>query len=78
MECIQKLELRQEQEPDCVLDGDLAAVWLGMDNLDKTFHHLNECIEKRMGPVACFIEYPPYKKVKADPRYPALKTRMGI
>jgi adenylate cyclase len=78
MECVHKLELRQQQEPDSVVDGDLAAVWLGIGDIDKTFYYLNECIDKRMGPVACFIEYPPYKVVKADPRFLELKKRMGI
>ena len=78
MDCIHKLELRQEQEPDSVIDGDFASVWLGLDNLDKTFYYLNECIDKRMGPVACFIEYPPYKKIKTDPRFEDLKKKMGI
>ncbi|WP_207513808.1 adenylate/guanylate cyclase domain-containing protein [Longitalea luteola] len=78
MECVHKLEKRQQEEPDSVVDGDLAAVWLGIGDLDKTFHYLNECIDKRMGPVACFIEYPPYKVVKADPRFEGLKQRMGI
>ncbi|WP_205511911.1 adenylate/guanylate cyclase domain-containing protein [Longitalea arenae] len=78
MDCVHKLEQRQQEEPDSVVDGDLAAVWLGIGDLDKTFHYLNECIDKRMGPVACFIEYPPYKVVKADPRFEGLKQRMGI
>jgi len=78
MDCIHKLELRQEQEPDSVIDGDFASVWLGLGNLDKTFYYLNECINKRMGPVACFIEYPPYKKIKTDPRFEDLKKKMGI
>lgn len=78
LECVHKLELRQQQEPDSVVDGDLAAVWLGIGDIDKTYYYLNECIDKRMGPVACFIEYPPYKVVKADPRFNDLKQRMGI
>ena len=78
MECIHKLELRQQEEPDSVVDGDLAAVWLGIGDIDKVFSYLNECIDKRMGPVACFIEYPPYKVVKVDPRFFDLKKRMGI
>jgi hypothetical protein len=60
------------------LQGDLAAVWLGIGNMDKTFDYLNECIDKRMGPVACFIEYPPYKTLKQDPRFQELKHRMGV
>jgi adenylate cyclase len=78
MECVHKLEQRQLEEPDSVVDGDLAAVWLGLGNLDKVFYYLNECIDKRMGPVACFIEYPPYKAIKQDPRFVELKHRMGI
>lgn len=78
LECVHKLELRQQEEPDSVVDGDLAAVWLGIGDIDKVFSYLNECIDKRMGPVACFIEYPPYKVVKADPRFHDLKKRMGI
>jgi hypothetical protein len=78
MECVHKLEQRQQEEPDSVVDGDLAAVWLGIGNIDKTYQYLYECIDKRMGPVACFIEYPPYKAVKEDPRFEDLKKRMGI
>lgn len=78
MDCVHKLEQRQQLEPDSVVDGDLAAVWLGIGDIDKTYYYLNECIDKRMGPVACFIEYPPYKVVKADPRFNDLKKRMGI
>jgi adenylate cyclase len=78
MDCVRRLEQRQQEEPDSVVDGDLAAVWLGLGDLDKVFYYLNECIDKRMGPVACFIEYPPYKIVKADPRFHELKHRMGI
>jgi tetratricopeptide (TPR) repeat protein len=78
IECIHKLEQRELEEPDSVIDGDFAAIYLALGNLDKTFHYLNLCIDKRMGPVACFIEYPPYKTVKADPRFEELKRRMGI
>jgi adenylate cyclase len=78
LDCIHRLEQRQQEEPDSVVDGDLAAVWLGIGDLDKTYYYLNECIDKRMGPVACFMEYPPYKTVKQDPRFEELKHRMGI
>jgi TolB-like protein/Tfp pilus assembly protein PilF len=78
MDCIHRLEQRELEEPESVLDGDLAAVWLGIGNLDKTFYYLNLCVDKRMGPVACFIEYPPYKIVKSDARFEPLRKRMGI
>jgi TolB-like protein/tetratricopeptide (TPR) repeat protein len=78
MECIHKLEQRQIEEPGAVIDSDLAGVWLSIGNLDKTFYYINQCIDKRMGPVSYFLEYPPYKELKTDPRYSELKKRIGV
>jgi adenylate cyclase len=78
LEAIRKVEQRQREEPDAVLDGDLAGIWLGLGNYDKTFYHLNQCIDKKMGPVSYFLEYPPYRAIKNDPRFQALKKRMNV
>ncbi|MEO5564090.1 MAG: adenylate/guanylate cyclase domain-containing protein [Chitinophagaceae bacterium] len=78
MDCIHKMEQRQAEEPDSVIDADLAAVWFGLGDMDKTFYHLNQCIDKRMGPVSYFLEYPSYKKIKSDPRYELLRKRAGL
>ncbi|HEX2630749.1 MAG TPA: adenylate/guanylate cyclase domain-containing protein [Chitinophagaceae bacterium] len=78
MEVIEKMELRQQQEPDAVLDADLAGVWWGLKNADKTFYHLNQCIDKRMGPVSYYLEYPPYDGIKKDPRYELIKKRLKL
>ena len=78
MDCIHKMEQRQQEEPDSVIDADLAIVWYGLGNLDKTFYYLNLCVDKRMAPVCYFLEYPSYKEIKADPRYAALIERTGV
>ena len=78
MECLRKMEQRQLEEPDAVLDADFAAVWYGLDDLDKTFYFLNRCIDKRMGPVTYFLEYPAYQGIKKDPRYIDLLKRQGF
>jgi len=78
LEVIRKMEQRQIEEPGAVIDADLAAVWFTLGNLDKTFYYLNQCVDKRMGPVSYFIEYPAYKEIKSDPRYEELKKRMNI
>lgn len=78
MEVIQKIELRAQQEPDAVLDADLAAAWWGLNDADKTFYYLNRCIDKRMGPVSYFLEYPAYKGIKDDPRYEQMKKRLNL
>ena len=78
MEVIRKMEQRQKEEPDSVIDADLAAVWYGLGDLDKTFYYINQCVDKRMGPVNYFLEYPAYKGIKDDPRYEELKKRTGV
>ena len=78
MEVIDKLYQRQREEPDSVIDADIAAAWYGLGNLDKTFYHLNQCVDKRVGPVIYFLEYPSFKEIKKDPRYVQLKARLGF
>jgi TolB-like protein/class 3 adenylate cyclase/Flp pilus assembly protein TadD len=76
MECIRKMEQRQLEDPDAVVDADLAAVWHGLGNLEKAFYHLNLCVDKRMGPVSFYLEFPLYKGIKEEPRYTALMKRI--
>jgi adenylate cyclase len=78
LDIVRKMELRQEQEPDSVIDADLAAVWYGLGDVDKTFYYLNQCIDKKMGPVSYYLEYPAYKGIKSDPRYKLLRERIGV
>jgi tetratricopeptide (TPR) repeat protein len=75
MDIIRRMELRQEQEPDTVIDADLGAVWWGMKDLDKTFYYLEKSMQKRMAPARYYLEYPAYKGIKEDPRYLELMNR---
>jgi TolB-like protein/Flp pilus assembly protein TadD len=75
MDIIRRMELRQEQEPDTVIDADLGAVWWGMKDLDKTFYYLEKSMQKRMAPARYYLEYPAYKGIKDDPRYFELMNR---
>lgn len=76
MECIRKMEQRQKEEPEAVIDADLAAAWFTLGDLDKAFYYINQCVDKRMGPVNYFLEFPAYKGVKDDPRYEELIKKM--
>lgn len=78
MECIRKMEQRQREEPHAVIDADLASAWYAVGDLDKAFYYLDQCIEKRMGPVAYFLEYPAIRGIKNDPRYETLKKKIGL
>jgi adenylate cyclase len=76
--CIQKMEQLQREEPNAVLDIDLAVAWLGLGELEKHFYYVNQCIDKRMGPLSYFLEYPVYDDIKNDERYKEAKIRMGL
>ena len=78
LECIRKIEQRQVEEPKLVLDADLAMIWWSLGNKDKAFHHIFQCVEKRMGPVALLIEHPMYKGLSGDPRYQLLKEKLNL
>jgi len=77
LEIISKMELRQQQEADLVMDADLAAVWWSLGEADKAFYYLNQCAEKKMGPPTYFVQYPSFRPIMKDPRYEELKRRIG-
>lgn len=78
LECIRKIEQLQVEEPGVVLDADLAMIWLSLGEKDQAFHHLFQCVEKRMGPVAIIIEHPMFKVALDDPRYQLLKEKLNL
>jgi tetratricopeptide (TPR) repeat protein len=78
LECIRKIEQRQTEEPGTVMDIDLAMIWWSLGEIDKTFHYLLQCVEKRMGVVAILIDHPMFKGVADDPRYQLLKEKLNL
>jgi hypothetical protein len=78
LSCIQKMEQRQAEDPNSVMDAELAGSWFAIGDLDKSFYHLNQCIDKRIGPISFFLEYPAYEGIKKDPRYLDLRRRLGL
>jgi len=78
LDCIRKIEQRQVEEPGVVLDIDLAMIWWALGEKDKSFHHLFQSVEKRMGPVAILIHHPMFKGMSDDYRYPLLKEKLNL
>jgi TolB-like protein/Flp pilus assembly protein TadD len=78
LECIRKIEQRQVEEPETVLDIDLAMIWWSLKEKDKTFYHLFKCVEKRMGVVAILIDHPMFKGLSEDSRYELLKESLNL
>ena len=78
LECIRKIEQWQVEDPGLVLDADLAMIWWSLGEKDKGFHHLFQCVEKRMGPVAMIIDHPMFNIPSDDPRYKLLKEKLNL
>ena len=78
LECIRKIEQWQIEEPGLVLDADLAMIWMSLGEKDKGFHHLLQCVEKRMGPVAMIIEHHMFHVPHDDPRYKLLQEKLNL
>lgn len=75
LECIEKLERRQREDPSTIVDGDLVGIWFALGDMDKVFYYVSQCVEKRTAPVNYFLEYPVFKGLAKDPRYAALKLK---
>ena len=68
LETIAKMEQRQKEEPNVVVDGDLLGVWWALGDMDKVLYYLEKSVTKRMGPVTFFLTYPPMRGIADDPR----------
>jgi tetratricopeptide (TPR) repeat protein len=73
LECIRKIEQRQAEDPNLVLDPDLVGIWYALGNIDKVFYHISRCVEKRVAPVDLFLEYPVFAGLREDPRFIELR-----
>ena len=78
MECIRKMEQRGIEDPEAVVESDIMGVWFALGNYDKVFYHIERVIEKRTAPIGFFLEYPPFKKLKVDPRYNEMRKKAGL
>jgi adenylate cyclase len=78
MACLRKIEQRQMEEPNEIVDSDLVGIYYAPGNYDKVFYHLDKAIEKRMGPIGFFLEYPLFKKLRDDPRLSEMRKKAGL
>ncbi|MFZ6010253.1 MAG: tetratricopeptide repeat protein, partial [Bacteroidota bacterium] len=78
LDCIRKIEQRQAEDPDSVVDADLAGIWFALGDMDKVFYHINQCVQKRIAPVDFFLEYPVFQELRKDPRFAELKKKTGV
>jgi len=81
--CVEKIKLRQLEEPNMNFDLDFAFIYTGFADYEKVFYHLDRTYDQRMG-IACTgiiycIRYPLINDgIKSDPRYAQLLQRIGL
>jgi hypothetical protein len=68
MEIISKLEQRQKDEPDTAMDGDLFMVWWALEDREKVFYYVRNCINKNLNSIYYYLEHPAMIGIKEDPR----------
>ena len=57
---------------------DVAAVYVGLGDMDEAFAWLEKSLETRTGRLGRIGYHPPFESLRADPRYADLRRRMGI
>jgi TolB-like protein len=68
LETIAKIEQRQREEPNVVVDGDLLVIWWALGNMDKVVHYFEKSMAKRISAVNYFLNYPPVRGLVDHPK----------
>ena len=68
LEIIKKMEQRQIEDPNAVVDGDLMMVWWSLRDFDKVYYYMQKSVNGRSGPFNFMLELPAMKGIEADPR----------
>ena len=68
LEIIAKMEQRQREEPNVVIDGDLLIVWWALGNMDKVLYYFEKSVVKKVSGLNWFLNYPPVRGIADDPR----------
>lgn len=77
LDCIRKMEQRQREDPEGVLDSDLMSVWWAMGDKEKFHHYAEQALSKKMMPLF-WMEMPMMEGVKDDPWYAGFSKNMGL
>ncbi|HET9744083.1 MAG TPA: tetratricopeptide repeat protein [Chitinophagaceae bacterium] len=67
LEIIARIEQRQREEPDVIVDGDLMIIWWAMGDIDKVLYYFGKSIGKRFSAVNFFLNYPPVRGLANEP-----------
>jgi tetratricopeptide (TPR) repeat protein len=77
-ECLRKLKLRQERDPETQLNVDFAVVSIGLNDPDAAFRYLDAAMEQKAGGLVFMKTHPGWDRLRPDPRFRDLLRRIGL
>jgi len=78
LECIRKLQKRQEIDPDSSLNTDLALVYAGLGDNDNALGFLGKAVEDRLGGLVFFFTNPLLRDLHSDSRFSRIAKSIGL
>jgi len=76
-EYIDRIKKRAETDLDTQLDIDLAIVYVGLNEVDKAFYHMEKAFMQKHG-VLFVYSHPGWERVREDPRFNELLEKIGF
>jgi TolB-like protein/Flp pilus assembly protein TadD len=78
MECIAKIQQRQAQEPETILDGDLGMIYWALGDREKTEYYVKKCIENKLVSILFYMQHPTMKGVVNEEWYKELRKDVEV
>jgi tetratricopeptide (TPR) repeat protein len=78
LDCIRKMQQRQREEPDAIVDSELAIAWWGIGEKQKSIQYLQNCIDKKLGSVAFLLDSKLFEGLKEFPEYEIFKKKLNL
>ena len=77
LEILELLRERQKEEPDIVLDMDMTMVYVGLEDWENTYLHMENSLKKKMG--GLFLNsHPMWEEVRNKPRFKELMRKYSF
>jgi tetratricopeptide (TPR) repeat protein len=74
---LDKMQIRQDQNPEMDLDVDFAIIHFGLGNLEKTFEFLDKAYKSRNGSML-FLRSPLWSEIHSHPKFKELIAKIGV
>ncbi len=75
---LELLEERLVEQPQVNLRMDLAVMHYALQDIDETFHQLDQAVNERLGAIVFLNTSPNWKPLRNDPRFRAIVERVGV